>query len=202
MKIDRRTASTQLIILIIGIIWAIFAFMPALSSAASNASSQSVGVTLQQSKTIWNNLKDSSAGDNLSNGVAPSTLYCYDSAGGNFDKMPADTTNGIWVNVTKVVPRGGTSAYAIKYTSIGVGGSVNFAFGFTSKILILEAPATNTDNVCIDWLGGTAVVPNTNTAGDDLIPPGTVITLDDYSVTSISAIAVSGVQTLYVRAFN
>ena len=200
MKSDRRTIVTiQSIMLILGILWAVSAYMPAPLCAASN---QSVGVSLQQSKTVWNNLKDSSAGNDLNNGVVPSTLYCYDSIGGNFDKVPADTTNGIYVNVTKMIPNGGTSAYAIKYTSISSGASVNFAFGFTSRILIIEAPATNTDDVCVDWLGGTAVVPAANTAGDDLISPGAIIILDNYSVTSISAIAVSGVQTLCIRAFN
>ncbi len=159
---------------------------------------QIVGVAVAKSRTTWNNLKDAVVGDGLSSGVGAFQLYGYN--GSTFDRMRGDTTNGLYVNVTKTAANGGTAFYAIKKADLAAV-STNFPFGFTSKIVIVEAPATNTADVVIDWLGETAVAPAANTAGDDLLPPGRTITLDNYEGTSISAIAVSGTQTLYVRAF-
>jgi len=96
----------------------------------------------------------------------------------------------------------GSNFYAVKRTDIDSATSVNLAFGFTSKKVVLETPVANTDEVCIDWTGGTAVCPAANTAGDDRIPAGRSIVLDDYAVTSISVISASGTQTVYVRAFK
>ena len=95
----------------------------------------------------------------------------------------------------------GSQFYAVKRTDIGAT-SVNLAFGFTSKKVVVEVPASNTDEVVIDWTGGTAVVPAANTPGDDRIAPGRTITLDDYAVSSISVVAVSGTQSIYVRAWR
>jgi hypothetical protein len=80
--------------------------------------------------------------------------------------------------------------------------SVNLAFGFTSKKVAIQAASANTDEVCIDWLGGTAVCPSANTAGDDRLIAGQTIILDQYAVTSLSVIANSGTQKVYVRAWQ
>lgn len=94
----------------------------------------------------------------------------------------------------------GTIFYSIKRVDIGAV-SVNLAFGFTSKKIIVEVSSDNTDEICIDWIGGTAVCPSANTAGDDRLSPGFSIVLDDYAATSVSIISASGTQTVYVRAF-
>ncbi len=95
----------------------------------------------------------------------------------------------------------GTNFYSVKRSDIAAV-SVNLAFGFTSKKVVIEIPSSNTDEVCIDWAGGVAVCPAANTSGDDRISAGSIIILDDYAVTSISTIASSGTQSIYVRAYN
>ena len=101
---------------------------------------------------------------------------------------------------TITVTSAGATFYAIKKANLTTS-SANLAFGFTSKKLIVETPVTNTDEVCIDWGGGTAICPAANTAGDDRVAPGRIITLDFQAVTSISAITASGTQTIIVRAW-
>jgi len=127
--------------------------------------------------------------------------------GATWDRVRGDTTNGLWANIKASVPiattpdYSGTQFYSVKRTNIG-GASVNIAFGFTSKKIVVETAAANTDEVCIDWLGGAAVCPAADTAGDDRVGSGRTITLDEYAVTSISVIAASGTQTIYVRAWR
>ena len=99
------------------------------------------------------------------------------------------------------IPVSGTAFFAITDTAIAAA-SQNFAFGFTSKKIILSAPASNSADVCIDHQGGTAICPAGDTAGDDRLAPGDAMALDDHQVTSISAIAASGTQTVVIRAFN
>lgn len=99
------------------------------------------------------------------------------------------------------VPSSGSSFFSIKDTAIAAV-SQNFAFGFTSEKIIIEAPSSNTDDVCIDHAGGTAVCPAADTAGDDRLAPGVAYVLDNHAVTSVSAISASGTQTITVRAFN
>lgn len=95
----------------------------------------------------------------------------------------------------------GNQFYAIKRTNITTS-SVNIAFGFTAKMIILETDPANDADIAVDWNGGTAVVPSANTAGDDLVSADRIITLDKFYVSSISVIAVSGTQTVTVRAFR
>jgi hypothetical protein len=100
--------------------------------------------------------------------------------------------------------------YSIKKTNLTTS-SVNLDFGFPAAIVILETPTANTQEICIDWAGGTAVCPSTDAAGDDRLGAGKSLTvdlsnrgigMDNYKVTSISVIAVSGTQTISVRAFR
>lgn len=114
--------------------------------------------------------------------------------------LPAGTNNIGDVDVL-TVPGSGSSAFTITDTGIAAV-SQNFAFGFTSQKVILEAPSSNTADVCIDHAGGTAVCPAADTAGDDRIAPGVAYVLDNHAVTSVSAISASGTQTITVRAFN
>ena len=103
------------------------------------------------------------------------------------------------INVTPAVA--GTSSYSIDRANITTA-SVNLAFGFTSKKVKVIASPNNTADVCIDWLGGTAVCPAANTAGDDRLKAGTALILDSYAVTSLSVIADSGTQEVQVAAWN
>lgn len=95
----------------------------------------------------------------------------------------------------------GAAFFAITDTAIAAV-SQNFAFGFTSKKVFISAPVGNTDGVCIDHVGGTAVCPASDTAGDDVLEPGESISIDEHAITSVSAISASGTQTVVVRAFN
>jgi len=95
----------------------------------------------------------------------------------------------------------GDEFFAITDTAIAAV-SQNFAFGFTSKKVFISAPSTNGDGVCIDHIGGTAVCPAGDTAGDDVLEPGESLSFDDHAVSSISAISASGTNTIVVRAFN
>lgn len=166
------------------------------------AINQATGMAVSESRTIWNNLKDAVAGQTLTEGVAAVQVYGYDAGTGTFKGIPGDSATGLWVNVKSSSAGGGTAFYAIKYTSVGSAASVNLPFGFLSQTLIVEAPGTNTDDLVIDWLGGTATTPAADTAGDDLLSPGQTVSLDNYRVTSVSVRSVSGAQTVKIRAFN
>lgn len=232
------------------------------------------GLAVAQSSTVWNNVKDAAAGDNLTGGVLASQLYFYD--GTNFDRARGDTTNGLDVDVTRMpgssqTPsdafanpttfqgdwslvgvfngttwdrmrsatadalaatgltavgnmvyngttwdrwRGttangalvekktvGTSSFNVKRADITTS-SVNLAFGFTSRKIMITTAAGNSDEVCINYAGGTAVCPAANTAGNGRLAAGTAIIIDDIALTSISVIAASGTQTFSVTAWN
>ena len=125
----------------------------------------------------------------------------------NSREYEGDSTTGFPVDVKSINmdPNGtgacGSAFYAIKRVNIDPNTSVNLAFGFTSEKVVVETAAGNTQNLVVDWLGGTAVAPSANTAGDDVIEPGRIITFDDYHVTSISVISAgTGSQTVTVRA--
>lgn len=154
------------------------------------------GLAVAQSNVIWNRIQDAAVGDNLTIGLPATALYFFD--GTNWDRAPGNTTDGLRVSLGA---NSGTNFFAILDTGIAAA-SQNFAFGFSSRKVIVEAPSTNTANICVDWLGGTAVCPAADTAGDDVMTPGTAITLDFYEQTSVSAIAASGTQSVNIRAFN
>ncbi len=80
--------------------------------------------------------------------------------------------------------------------------SVNLDFGFTAKTVAIEAGTTNTAVIAIDWVGGTAVCPAINTAGDARFPVGRIIMKDDANIRSISVIACSGTQSVNVTAWQ
>jgi hypothetical protein len=158
-----------------------------------------VGNSVEISRNVWNHQKDSMAGDNLSTGIAASGVMGFDGAA--YDRIRGDSTYGLDVDVTRMPTGGGTAFYAIKRDNIAAV-SVNLAFGFTASMVVVEVPSTNTDNLVIDWIGGTAAAPAANTAGDDIMEPGRTIVFDNYHVASISVIAAGGTQTVYVRAYQ
>lgn len=98
------------------------------------------------------------------------------------------------------IPSGG-AYYSIQRVNITTG-SVNLPFGFLSKKVLVRAASTNTDDLCLDWLGGTAVCPAANTAGNTRLLPGLAILLDDFAVTSLSIIAASGTQQVNITAWG
>jgi len=125
----------------------------------------------------------------------------------NSREYEGSATTGFPVDVKSMAidPNGtgacGSAFYSIKRTNIDPNTSVNLAFGFTSEKVIIETAPGNTQDLVVDWLGGTAIVPSANTAGDDLISAGRIVTFDDYQVTSISIISAgTGSQTVSVRA--
>ena len=126
-------------------------------------------------------------------------VVSVDDAGGS---LTVDDGGGsITVDGTLSVSNSGAAFFAVKRVDIAAV-SVNLPFGFTSEKVAIIADLGNTDEVCLDWLGGTAVCPAANTAGDDRLSPGEAIVLDDYGVTSLSVIAESGTQTVFVKAWN
>jgi len=155
-------------------------------------------ISLRQSNVIWNSLADAASGDSIKCGIAPIMGYCNGLS--SFDRIPADTVNGAWINVTKTPVSGGNEVYAIKKTITTTPETISF--GFTSMMVILEASANNTADIVVDWLGNTVSIPGIDAAGDDLISPGDNITWDRYAVSFVGVSAVSGSQTIQIKAFR
>lgn len=176
------------------------------SGNAKSAIQGITGIAVKTTATLWTDIQDASNGDALTNGVMVNNPYLWN--GASFDRARGTTANGMAVDVTRVTgtvtvsqATSGTAYYAVKLTNIAAA-SVNIPFGFTSKKVVIETYAGNTDEICLSYTGGTAVCPAANTAGNDRILGGRSITLDNFAVTSISVIAASGTQTIYVRAYN
>jgi len=271
-----------------------------------SAVQQIAGLAVAASTYKWNNVKDASQGDGLTNGILSISPYLYN--GSTFDAARGTTTNGIDVDVTRlndggnsitidgtvttIPPTVGTAFYAIKKSisataitgevlgtgtgtttsfsgtlanildvrssitvayTIGASGftatdngsgiiagtnitsgtinyttgawslvfsaapdistditinytyqsSINFAFGFTSKRVVIQTDDNNTGNVCVDWIGGTAECPATNTAGDDTIPKAHTSDFNNYAVPSVSITTTNTTaQIIYVKAYN
>ena len=123
-------------------------------------------------------------------------------AGGGGDASAANqvTGNASLATIAAGTGLAGTQFFSVVRDNIAAS-SVNLAFGFTSKKVSVLASINNTDEVCLDWLGGTAVCPAANTAGDARLIPGQAIILDSYAVTSLSVIANSGTQRVTVTAW-
>lgn len=153
------------------------------SEAPSTVGSVS-GLSIMKSPRSWTVMKDGSVGDNLDFGVAAVSIYEWD--GEKFQRKRSPS---------------GKQFYSVKRANIAAS-SINVSFGFKAKKIAVFTPTANTDEICIDWTGGTAVCPAANTAGDDRIPAATSVILDEYGVTSISVIAASGTQTIYIRAWE
>lgn len=170
--------------------------IPILTVVGVAAVTQIAGLAVAGPNNAWYNVKDAGKfGDPQTNGFLSQVPWLF--TGSNFVRQQGTATGRSFVSIDT----SGTAFVAIKRTDIAAA-SANVAFGFTSKKVALEFPLTNTDEVCVDWIGGTAVCPAANTAGDDRFAPGDVIVLDDYAVTSLSFISASGTQTVYMRAWQ
>ena len=157
-----------------------------------------MGLAVAQSARQYNDVKDYVAGDAITKGVLDAGCMFWN--GASADRCRGSITNGLQVDVTRV-PTSGTNYFAVKRDNLTTA-SINLAFGFTSKKVAIRTPNTNTDEVCIDYAGGTAACPAANTAGDSRMMPGSSIILDDFAVSSLSFIAASGTQIVYVNAWN
>jgi hypothetical protein len=159
------------------------------------AVTQIAGLAVAQTSTKWNSVKDMAAGDSITSGVALVSPCLWN--GTSCDRQRGTIAGGALVSQAST----GTSQFDVKRDNIA-GSSVNLAFGFTSRRISVRAALTNTDDICIDWQGGTAACPAANTAGDGRLPPGTTFLLDNHAVTSVSVIAASGTQVVFVDAWN
>lgn len=164
-----------------------------------SAVQQITGIAVSQTSTQWNNWKDAAAGTSgLTKGVGVVGMYVNNS--GSFDMVPGDATNGFKAQIT-TNSTSGTGFYNIDKANLTTG-SFNAAFGFTSKKVQLIAPSGNTDNVCVDFTGGTAACPAANTAGNFVLKAGTSIIYDDLAITSLSVIAASGTQEVQISTMH
>lgn len=159
---------------------------------------QLAGLAVAQTATKWNRLKDMASGDAQQSGVGLFAPCLWN--GVTCDRARGSIANGQEVDI-KRIPQSGTGFFSVKRANITTA-SVNLAFGLTSRKVAVRVDPTNTADICIDWIGGTAVCPAANTAGDGRLGPGTTILLDDYAVTSLSVIADSGTQIVSVDAWN
>lgn len=183
---------------ILSYITAAFIFLCGGSVLVYSAVTQVAGLAVAGTGSSWTNMKDAAKfTDPQTSGLGSFALWLYTGTGSNFERAQGSGTNGLLIQQKSV----GASFYSIKRDNIAAA-SVNLAFGFTSRKVAVEFPLTNTDEVCIDWAGGTAVCPAANTAGDDRFAPGSSIIIDDFAQTSLSFISASGTQTVYVRAWN
>jgi hypothetical protein len=128
-------------------------------------------------------------------GVQQDFLMGYN--GATWDRLRSSITNGLLVEKKTV----GTSSFNINRANITTA-SVNLAFGFTSRKILITTPVGNTDSICIDYQGGTAACPAANTAGNGILIAGTSLIIDDIALASVSVIAASGTQTFSVSAWN
>jgi len=184
---------------IIGPFFAAFVIVCSVSILSYAAITQISGLAVAGTGTSnWANLKDATKwGDPQTSGIGSFGLWGYTGTGSNFERIRGSAASGIQVNQATV----GSNIFSIKREDITTS-SVAVSFSFTSRKVLVSFPLTNTDEVCIDWQGTTAVCPAANTAGDARYAPGTSLLIDDIAVDGISAIAASGTQTIYVNAFN
>lgn len=181
---------------IIGALITALVLVPILTVVGVAAVTQIAGLAAAGPNNAWYNVKDAGRWtDPQSNGFLSQVNWLY--TGTNFVKQQGTATGRAFT----APEYAGIGFAAVKRDDIAAA-SVNISFGFTSKKVALEFPLTNTDEVCVDWTGGTAVCPAANTMGDDRFAPGDSILLDEYAVTSVSVIAASGTQTVYVRAWE
>jgi hypothetical protein len=181
---------------IIGACVTALVLVPILTVVGVAAVTQIAGLAAAGPNNAWYNVKDAGRWtDPQTNGFLSEVNWLY--TGTNFVRQQGTSTGKAFI----VPDYAGTGWASVKRTDIAAA-SVNLSFGFTSKKVALEFPLTNTDEVCVDWTGGTAVCPAANTAGDDRFAPGDSILLDEYAVTSVSVIAASGTQTVYIRAWE
>jgi len=166
---------------------ALVAFPAAIQSIA--------GLAVAQTATKWNNVKDMAFGDAISSGVMMVSPCLFN--GTTCDRQRGTITGGALVSQAT----SGTAFFSVDRANITTS-SVNLAFGFTSKKIAVRSSVNNTADLCIDWIGGTAVCPAANTAGDGRLHPGDTYILDDYAQTSLSIIAESGTQTVNIDAWN
>lgn len=161
--------------------------------------SENAGLAVAQSSTLWNNVRDASAGDSLSSGVMATSPYVFN--GLTFDRLRGDTTNGLDVDVTRLP--GGTNTPADALTSpSGTGGIAGFgmvwngatwdrireanADALTNATGLRAAPGMGFNNVTWDRLRTASAA--TNTAAS-LVGGQLVVQAGTWSLTNTPAVA-------------
>lgn len=148
--------------------------------------------------SAWINMKDAPRwSDPQTNGIGSVGLWGYTGVGNNYERIRGTAAGGIVVQQATV----GANIYAINRNDIS-STSISIPFGFTSRKVLVSFPITNTDIVCLDWQGTTAVCSSVNTSGDAKFSPGTSVIIDDIATAGIQVIAASGTQSIFVQAFN
>lgn len=146
----------------------------------------------------WLNLKDAGKwADPQTGGIGSMAIWGFTGTGSNFERIRGTAATGLLTSQTTV----GSNVFAVKRENITTS-SAAISFSFTSRKVLVSFPLTNTDEVCVDWQGTTAVCPAANTAGDARFAPGDSVIIDDIATDGISVISASGTQTIYVQAFN
>lgn len=141
----------------------------------NTAISQLVGLAVAQSATIWNNVKDASVGDNLTNGILMTSIGVFD--GTNFDRIRG-TAGAI-----NVIPTGSATpaeGFANPTTAV-TGWSLSGIFN-----------GTTWDR----WRGQVAPVQ-----GPTLFNSRTVGSADTANTVTITGVAATRVHIYSVRAF-
>lgn len=72
-----------------------------LTAIGRTAITELSGLAVAQSGTLWKNVRDASAGDNMSDGILAAGMIFFDAAGNNFDRLRGSIANGILVDVTR-----------------------------------------------------------------------------------------------------
>lgn len=85
---------------VVGAIVAGFVIMLVSIKGVYPAISELSGLAVAQSATKWNNVRDASVGDNLTDGIFASGLMLFD--GTNFDRARGTVANGLAVDVTRI----------------------------------------------------------------------------------------------------
>lgn len=183
----------------IGAIAAAVSIILCVSVLSYSAITQVAGLAVAGAGTsAWTNMKDAGRwADPQTRGIGSMAIWGFTGTGSNFERIRGTAATGLLTSQTTV----GSNVFAVKRENITTSSDA-ISFSFTSRKVLLSFPLTNTDEVCVDWQGTTAVCPAANTAGDARFAPGDSVIIDDIATDGISVISASGTQTVFVQAFN
>lgn len=119
---------------------------------AKTAVSDLAGLAVAQSSTVWANVRDAAAGDNLTGGILASGLMFYD--GTNFDRARGDTTFGLDVDVTRLA---------------GITSASDNSTNPSSKLPVLPCVANSSTPT---WTNGNVVPCTVDTSGRSTVNQG------------------------------
>lgn len=157
-----------------GAIGASLLLVVGMATIARPVISENAGLAVAQTSTIWNNVRDASAGDSLSSGVMATSPYVFN--GLTFDRLRGDTTNGLDVDVTRM-PGGAFTPADATTSPTSITGVENFgmvwngatwdrireanADALTNATGLLASPLMGFNNVTWDRLRTASAATNT-----------------------------------------